>query len=381
MEKVIVFDTELNGHHLEYINHIYLEAVNHHSNTYIFIIPEEFLDLKSKLHWPTANNIKFDFLTSDEILHKKNNLLKESFLKSRLLRKKIKQHTADRVFLIMLIQFLPFLPFVLMNTKVKISGIIYLVYLYRWKNASFLLKAVDVFKYLLLTKFQLFDKIFILNDKSSALYLNKQYKTTKFYYLPDPFVLQSLNKSIKYADLKIDAEAIVFLHFGALTERKGSIDILKAISLMDETKNIKPLCFIFAGQVMDDIKNDFYKLIETIGNDVKINVYDEFCSYEFIGYLCTRSDYILIPYKNVLQSSGVIAYASYYKKPVVGPYEGLLGKLIRKYNLGITLKNICPESLTVFFENVSSYKNNIPRKYLENNTITNFQKILFDNNI
>jgi glycosyltransferase involved in cell wall biosynthesis len=381
MEKVIVFDTELNGHHLEYINHIYLEAVNNHLNTYIFIIPEEFLDLKSKLHWPSANNIKFDFLISDEILIKKKSLLKESFLKSKLLKQKIKQHNADRVFLIMLIQFLPFLPFLLKKIPVKVSGIIYLVYLYRWKNASFLLKCLDVFKYLLLTKFLVFDKIYILNDKSSALYLNKQYQTNKFYYLPDPFVLQTLNKSIKYENLKIDEEAIVFLHFGALTERKGSMDILQAISLMNTTKNIKPLCFIFAGQVMNDIKNDFYSLIESVNNDVKIYVYDEFCSYEFIGYLCNRSDYILIPYKNVLQSSGVIAYASYYKKPVIGPYEGLLGKLIRKYKLGITLKAISPESLIIFFENVSRYKSKVSQKYLENNTITNFQKILFNDNI
>lgn len=382
MKQIIVFDTDLNGHHLEYLNHIYMEASRKSNNYYIFIIPLEFKNLKSNLYWPLSPHIKFDFLNKDEITNcETENLLKSSYFKSILLKKKIKEHTADHVFLIMLIQFLPFLPFVLLYKKVKISGIIYLIYLYRWKNASFVSKTSDVFKYILLSKSKLFNKIFILNDKSAATYLNKIYNTHKYKFLPDPFVFQQTPIAHNDVLLNIDEESIVFLHFGALTSRKGTMEILEGITKMDVTMNDKPICIIFAGKVLKDIKLDFYKKIKELNNKIQLIIYDEFCSYEMIGLLCERTDYILIPYKNVLQSSGVIAYASYYNTPVIGPAEGLLGKLIRKYKLGITIKDFDSNKLTVFFETVKKYQMDISNEYLINNSVKNFQKIIFTENI
>lgn len=382
MKQIIVFDTDLNGHHLEYLNHIYMEASRKSNNYYIFVIPLEFKNLQSNLDWPLSPHIKFDFLNKDEITNcETENLLKSSYFKSILLKKKIKEHAADHVFLIMLMQFLPFLPFVLMNTKVKISGIIYLIYLYRWKNASFVSKTSDAFKYILLSKSKLFNKIFILNDKSAATYLNKIYNTHKYKFLPDPFVFQQTPIAHKDVPLNIDTESMVFLHFGALTSRKGTMEILEAITKMDVSMNDKPICIIFAGKVLKDIKIEFYQKIKELNNKIQLIIYDEFCSYEMIGLLCKRSDYILIPYKNVLQSSGVIAYASYYNTPVIGPSEGLLGKLVRKYKLGITIKDLDSNKLTVFFENVKKYQMDISNEYLINNSVENFQKIIFTENI
>ena len=51
------------------------------------------------------------------------------------------------------------------------------------------------------------------------------------------------------------------------------------------------------------------------------------------------ADYILIPYKNTAQSSGVISYASQFCVPVIGPAEGLLGNLIRKFDMGLCIEN------------------------------------------
>jgi hypothetical protein len=381
MEKVIIFDTDLNGHHLEYINHLYLEAVRNKSYFYVFIIPEEFINLKSKLNWPNTNNVEFDYLIQEEVeSSNKSNLFFGSFIKSKLLKQKIVQHNADKVFLIMLMQFLPFLPFLLINTKVKISGIVYLIYLYRWKKASFLTKTLDVLKYLMLTHFSLFNQIYLLNDKSSVVYLNKIYKTSKFIFLPDPFVINTFNDNIEEVKLDIIENSIVFLHFGALTERKGTLEIMKAIDLLDLSKIKKPLCFIFAGKIMEDIKVEFNRILnETSG--VQVFVFDKFCTYEFIGTLCEVSDYILIPYKNVYQSSGVIAYASYFNKPVVAPFEGLLGKLVRKYKLGLTINEIDEITLAELFQKIGNFKGKIDHSYLMDNTIADFQKRVFINNL
>ena len=382
MEQIVIFNTDLNGHHLEYLNHLYLEALNNKTKHYVFSIPQEFNQLKNTLDWPEANHIQFDFLEEDKLKKiKESSLFKQSYLKSRLLKQQIKKHKANKVFLIMLLQFLPFFPFIIANGKVKISGIVYLIYLYRWKTAPFKLKIMDVFKYLLLTKFKMFDTIYILNDLSSAVYLNKLYKSKKFKVLPDPFVQQTLQGINSRPIPLIEKDATVYFHFGALTERKGTLDILKAIKQLDMTKIEQPLCFIFAGKVHPEIKTEFYQLTEEINNKVQLIIYDEFCAYEFIGALCKLSNYFLIPYKNVLQSSGVIAYASYYKKPVVGPNEGLLGKLIRKYQLGFTIKNINQQSITTFIEENKELHKKVSHSYIEENSVSNFQKAIFSENI
>lgn len=48
-------------------------------------------------------------------------------------------------------------------------------------------------------------------------------------------------------------------------------------------------------------------------------------------------------YRNTQQSSGSVGYAAYLGKPVIGPAKGLLGQLIRDYNLGIIIDEISPQ--------------------------------------
>ena len=63
-------------------------------------------------------------------------------------------------------------------------------------------------------------------------------------------------------------------------------------------------------------------------------MYDYFCEYEHITELVAMSDCILIPYDNTAQSSGVLGIAALYGKMLFAPDKGLLGYLVRKYNLG-----------------------------------------------
>ena len=38
MKRIMVFDSEIGGHHLEYIHHVYEEALKHEENEFFFLL-------------------------------------------------------------------------------------------------------------------------------------------------------------------------------------------------------------------------------------------------------------------------------------------------------------------------------------------------------
>ena len=90
---------------------------------------------------------------------------------------------------------------------------------------------------------------------------------------------------------------------------------------------------------------------------------------------------MLIPYKFVNQSSGIIGYSAQFQLPVIGPKEGLIGKLIKRYKLGYTIPNINHLSIAEFLNNnpLSNNRKDISNKYLTDNNVESFlSSIQFD---
>lgn len=380
--KHIIFDLTENGHFLEYHHHLYMMAVNDPNNQYIFVLPKEFLEKSKMLDWPSVLNIKFDFF--EDIFQGETNglvgMLKYSYFFCKTLKKYILKHEAYSVFTNNIMSAIPMAPFVL-PSKTRLSGIIYHIYLYTQHKQSFFKKALNYAKYNIMTFSSVFHNVFILNDEGSANRLNKLYKSYKFKYIPDPFV--PLNKSeISREELRfklgIDGKKKVFFHFGGLSERKGTLVILDTIRVMTPSITDQ-CCFIFAGVVGKYIRNDFYAKLKQC--NCQILVYDEFCTYEFISSLCQISDAILAPYKETDLSSGMFGYASQFGIPLIAPGDGLIGCIIRKFNLGLTMDpGVSTSSLKNAIERLieqSSY--NISDEYLKTNNIENFQKTILNN--
>ncbi len=374
-KRTLIFDDSVEGHHLEYIHHLYMSSVAKINEEFVFILAPKFKILRNKLTWPQCYNITIDYLSERDTAFLKNKFIKSYFL-CRILKETTNKYNISNIFLISLMDFIPFLP-IFFNKKIKISGIIYLIYLYRWKNSSIKIKIYDSIKYLIFSRSKIFEHVFLLNDKVAPIYLNKKYNTSVFHYLPDPFVplFDSKLKNLRN-DLNIQSEKIICLHFGALTERKGTIEILKAITLVNESI-LNKCCFIFAGKVCADIKESFYLLIDEVEKKTQIIIYDKFCDYDFIGSLCLTSNYILIPYKNSEQSSGLLGYAAQFNVPIVGPRGGILGKLIKKYNLGLLLERPSVECLAQFINNIEKPNLKVKSNYIQENTVELFNEIIF----
>lgn len=109
--------------------------------------------------------------------------------------------------------------------------------------------------------------------------------------------------------------------------------------------------------------------------DIQCLVFDEFCSYQFIADWCRACEAILVPYLMAYNSSGCIGYAAQCDKPVIGPSYGLLGRLIKKYNLGIMIDKITPQTLISAYRNIRSFHcdGNV---YMRGNSVLEFQKAI-----
>lgn len=374
MQKILILETNLDGHRLEFLHHLYTKATEDSNLFFYFAIPDWFEDVDKNLVWGSASNIIICKLQKNLIDSIENtNYIKSGINRLRLVYQLCRKYNIDRIVFISLMHYLPFL-FFFNYKKVKISGIIYSLFIYEKEKigkAKYQIKSL-MFK-LISTRGNL-NKMFVLNDKKGAEILNKKYATNKFLYLPDPVPnidMQSI-RNIRY-NYGIDDSKLVFLHFGALTERKGTIDILQAISLL-EREDLENKVFIFAGKVYNDIKEKFYNLIKKLDNKAKIIVFDEFVEYQKLYNLCYSCDFILLPYLSTNASSGVIGYAAFFNKQVIGPKSGIIGGLISKYNLGVSIQNITKENIAKAINQIE--KKEIVTTYVDDHSSIVFSDIL-----
>ena len=341
----IVFDDTITGHHLEYLSHYHALAGRKREEQFLFLLPKEFEKEKHTINWTDEENITVRYISDSDMAKCKNgNIFVAAWRKSQLVAKKARKENAGRVILTTLIEFMPFLLFFIPNNCI-LSGIIYRIYL-RDNNMSGIRLWLEKLRFFLMARIHKKSILYILNDKKSVCTLNKEYNTTKFKFLPDPVPNIDISKAKDIRkELGISDNKYIYLHFGGLTERKGTLEILKAILETDE-ETLSNKCFIFAGKIYDDIKEKFYSLYEKASQKTDILVFDEFCQYGFLYNLCQTCDCILIPYKMVNLSSGILGYAAVFNKPVIAPDKGLIGDLVRDNHLGLVLNNVTAAGLS-----------------------------------
>lgn len=374
--KTLLFETNLNGHRIEYIHHIYIGMLERQNDDFVIILPEDFNNKKNNFHWPVADNILIQVFSQDELYAGVNKgLLRSAYFQAKLLQKYVNIVKPDKIFLSGgLTGFMPFLVFMI-PSSIKVSGIIYKIYLYTWRTSSFFSRLKDVLLFKLFSGKNCIKSILVLNDNSAAIKLNQLYKTDKYKFISDPYNIINYKPNSIRKLLKVSETNEVFLHFGGLTRRKGTLNILKAINLLSLDR-IHNTTFIFAGKVYADIKDEFYYLVKELKPKANIIVFDEFCSNELLADLCMSSDYLLMPYSDTAQSSGLLGHASYFGIPVIGPADGLIGKLIKKNHLGVVLEDVSPQAIAKSIETIKPYRLN--SKYVEQLQIESFVDTVFE---
>ena len=106
-KKIAIFDFYLGGHHIEYLHHIYINAVEQKDVDFTFIIPSNFSAFKSDFVWPEVDNVRFLFYDLDDKYVRSLGFLKKSKLLCLLLKRFIKETGIKDVILIETMVFLP----------------------------------------------------------------------------------------------------------------------------------------------------------------------------------------------------------------------------------------------------------------------------------
>ena len=359
--KEIVFCQSVTGHYLEYLHHLYMGRVENKTET-VFVIPAEFEKQKELFEWPKANHISFDLI---EIDIWSVGWLRRIYRLSKLLVNAVKRNKADSVFLVDIDLFMPLLP-LLYYGKAKISGILYGIYLYQWEELSVLKKIYRVLTHWFYAKHPIFEKIFVLNDRAAIKVFNRLYCSERFVFLPDPIVPIKYQFEDFRETYKIEPNQKIFFHFGSMGIKKGTLLILESILELSEEERANYV-FVFVGIIQDSIQDDFHKLIALIGESSQVHIFNYFCDFEFIANWCRACDAILIPYLTSYGSSGVIGYAAQFQKPVIATSSGMIGKLVRKYHLGITILQPDTKLLIKAYQEVVEWTSWDERYIMSNN--------------
>ena len=246
MKTILIWDDSVGGHHMEYLHHIYEAAINQPAQ-FIFVVPENFVSQKSMMTWPESPNIIFDFMPKDLVESFKGNYIISSYKRSRVLREYSLKHRVNEIFLITLCMPYPLLPLFLPK-GIKVSGIIYQIYFYKWKKITILEKCKYILETWSIAKSKCTKRPMVLNDISAAHYFNKIYHVDKYIPIVDPVIVPVQKMQCCRAKFSISEDSVMFLHFGAMDERKGTLDILDALIKLTY-KDCHDKIFFFVGKV------------------------------------------------------------------------------------------------------------------------------------
>lgn len=379
--KILIFCTETVGHYLEYIHHMYMYAFHKMLKDEIkFILPITFSEKMNYMNFPTRNNINLLFITSEEVesYSNENKIWRKNLKKTALLRKYIKKNSPDSIFLPDIINYLPWILFMFNGNRV--SGIEYRIPGRRADKIRFKERISDNIKLLIYAYAPCINRIFLLNDRKFPLLYNKHFRTSHFLFLPDPVVpIISHKSSTDYlTNIKRDDKK-VFLHCGGMGERKGTYTIIDTIKLLTR-EELRKCIFIFAGRIDAKRTFEFKSQIEELSINTSVYFIEGFLEFDMLAELFKCSDYILVPYKNVSQSSGVIGHAAQYGKAVIGPHEGLLGALIEEYKLGFTIPELNAQKLKDLISKLIQKNTQTinGKRYLEINSPYNFANVIYN---
>jgi glycosyltransferase involved in cell wall biosynthesis len=206
-------------------------------------------------------------------------------------------------------------------------------------------------------------------------------------YLPDPVDLTAFGQSVLdhsalRARLGIETHRKICLTFGALTTRKGIYQLLDAVAQLPEPVCAQ-LCLLFVGE--SKIKSELEQRIEALCGQRPVQVVRR---YEFIGdeeipLYFQLTDLVSALYQRHVGSSGILLLAAAAQKPVLGTDYGLMGELIRRYQLGLAVDSAQPDAVALglqqwFMKEPQALSNpELMRTWANENSAENYAATIF----
>lgn len=427
------FDARAEGHHSEYVQHLVQYAAGRPELGELhFVYPESL----SQYSPATVGAIRreshchlHELSPEEQKRIDEASLLWRSFVEWAVAMRYVRRVQADHCVLLELNIFQLVLGLLSSKSRVGVSGILFFPYPRieaDGKAASdrllcWLKKLRKHLQLRWMLRNQSIETVFLLNDDSSANYLNQFWPERRpFRMLPDPVppLLQNGTEGQKeeqtesvadiatgkreessvveasspdqrtdsgHVSVSQEGDRLVFLMFGALREEKGVREVIEAFRQLPPTaaKNAN-LCLF--GQVRSDLEDEFPELIASLRRaqpDLQVQVENRFLPERELHDALQEADVVLAPYRQSEGSSGVIGHAARYRTPVVGPNSGLVGALIEEYSLGVTVEVANPSAVAeAVIGHIRDRRSNAKtagmRRYVEEQTPARFAETIFD---
>ena len=208
-------------------------------------------------------------------------------------------------------------------------------------------------------------------------YMKGQKTQTQIIPICDPIKQFQISKS-ETAEFKnkykIPTDKKIFLNFGYLDDRKGMEVFIDACAALPKEALAK-ICLLLAGPVPEY----YEKIIEA-----KLAQVPELEVIRCYGYLPARevqicfeiSDVVLILYQDFLNMSSVLIRAAMANKPNLATQTGMIGELVSKHNVGITVDatsvSEVGNELKAIIKNGISYSEDNLKQLAEENSLNSF---------
>ncbi len=146
---------------------------------------------------------------------------------------------------------------------------------------------------------------------------------------------------------KIPVNRMLFLLFGHLTERKGTLKLLDALQLLP-AETAARVAVMLVGRVDASIEDAVRcKLLQLQHTrpDLLCVLENRWVASSEIETLVERADVVLAPYQRFVGSSGVMLWAAGHGKPLLTQDFGILKAMVEEFRLGMTVDCMNPFSL------------------------------------
>lgn len=162
----------------------------------------------------------------------------------------------------------------------------------------------------------------------------------------DPYPSYPLPVETLREHLGIQAGRMVFLLFGALDGRKGIDQLLDAIALLPPDL-CQRLCLLLVGATNPTEQALIRPKIERLRQTHPVQVIEhyQFVSEEEVPSYFQLADVVLATYQRHVGMSGILLLAAAAGKPVLSSNYGLMGELVRRYDLGMAVASTVPAAI------------------------------------
>ena len=188
-------------------------------------------------------------------------------------------------------------------------------------------------------------------DSYFAEYAAQSFKQgDKIRALPEPGLFPQDLATYRPSDIidcAVPEDRICFLLFGGLAARKGVLQVIEAVGMLD-SKIASKTAIIFAGKLHDDVRTEFrerWGQLTSESPEIWIHLENRYINPAEITDLIIRSDVVLAPYQHHVGSSSVLLWAAGAQKPVIIQEYGLIGALARDYKLGFVVDATKPQAI------------------------------------